>query len=53
MNIQIRLTHVDKHYGSYHALRNINLAFPRGSFTALVGPSGCGKFNPAAFYRRP
>jgi len=43
MNIQIRLTNVDKHYGSYHALRNINLAFPQGSFTALVGPSGCGK----------
>ncbi|MGP1397647.1 MAG: ABC transporter ATP-binding protein [Inquilinaceae bacterium] len=40
---QIELVDVDKHYGSFHALKNINLAIPKGQFVALVGPSGCGK----------
>ena len=40
---QIELEHIDKHYGSYHALRDINLSIPKGAFVALVGPSGCGK----------
>jgi multiple sugar transport system ATP-binding protein len=40
---QIELAAVDKHYGSFHALRDINLTIPKGSFVALVGPSGCGK----------
>ena len=29
-------------------LRNVTMAFPRGSFTALVGESGCGKSTVAA-----
>ncbi len=40
---QIELVGIDKHYGSFHALRNINLTIPKGQFVALVGPSGCGK----------
>jgi len=40
---QIELVDVDKHYGSFHALKNINLVIPKGRFVALVGPSGCGK----------
>jgi multiple sugar transport system ATP-binding protein len=40
---QIELEHVEKHYGSYHALRDVSLSIPRGQFVALVGPSGCGK----------
>jgi multiple sugar transport system ATP-binding protein len=40
---QIELEHVDKHYGVYHALRDVNLSIPKGQFVALVGPSGCGK----------
>lgn len=40
---QIELTGVDKHFGAYHALRDINLEIPKGAFVALVGPSGCGK----------
>jgi multiple sugar transport system ATP-binding protein len=40
---QIEFEHVDKHYGSYHALRDISLSIPKGQFVALVGPSGCGK----------
>jgi multiple sugar transport system ATP-binding protein len=40
---QIEFEHVEKHYGSYHALRDVNLSIPKGQFVALVGPSGCGK----------
>jgi multiple sugar transport system ATP-binding protein len=40
---QIELHNVDKHYGTYHALRDVNLSIPQGQFVALVGPSGCGK----------
>ena len=32
-----------KHYGSFHAVRELDLDVPRGSFFALLGPSGCGK----------
>ncbi|WP_375598105.1 ABC transporter ATP-binding protein [Devosia sp. Naph2] len=40
---QIELVGIDKHYGNFHALKNINLIIPKGQFVALVGPSGCGK----------
>ena len=30
-------------YGEHQALKNISLAVPRQSITALIGPSGCGK----------
>jgi multiple sugar transport system ATP-binding protein len=42
-DIQIELSGIEKHYGAYHALKNINLMIPKGQFVALVGPSGCGK----------
>ncbi|WGF89252.1 ABC transporter ATP-binding protein [Marinivivus vitaminiproducens] len=32
-----------KHYGSFTALQDINLAVERGDFIVMVGPSGCGK----------
>lgn len=31
------------HYGSFHALKNINVDLYRHDVTALIGPSGCGK----------
>ncbi|EKD41590.1 MAG: hypothetical protein ACD_73C00638G0002 [uncultured bacterium] len=31
------------HYGSYHALKNINFDIYEKKVTALIGPSGCGK----------
>ncbi|WP_338722740.1 ABC transporter ATP-binding protein [Devosia sp. XK-2] len=40
---QIELVAIDKHYGNFHALKNIDLVIPKGQFVALVGPSGCGK----------
>lgn len=43
MTQQIELSGVNKYYGAYHALRDINLSIPKGAFVALVGPSGCGK----------
>jgi multiple sugar transport system ATP-binding protein len=39
----IELDQVDKHYGSYHALRTISFDIADGEFVVLVGPSGCGK----------
>ncbi|MCL6637685.1 MAG: betaine/proline/choline family ABC transporter ATP-binding protein [Alicyclobacillus sp.] len=34
---------VSKAYGERWAVRDVNLALPRGQITALIGPSGCGK----------
>lgn len=31
------------YYGASHALKNISLAIPRRTVTAIIGPSGCGK----------
>ena len=31
------------YYGSFHALKGINMNVPEHSVTALIGPSGCGK----------
>ena len=34
---------MDLYYGSFHALKNINLNIASGEITAFIGPSGCGK----------
>ncbi|SUP44333.1 phosphate ABC transporter ATP-binding protein PstB [Veillonella criceti] len=34
---------LDFFYGSYHALKNINMDIKKNEITALIGPSGCGK----------
>jgi phosphate transport system ATP-binding protein len=31
------------HYGKGHALKQVNMAVPANSVTAIIGPSGCGK----------
>jgi phosphate transport system ATP-binding protein len=31
------------YYGSFEAVKKVNLAFPAQTVTALIGPSGCGK----------
>lgn len=39
----LRLTGIDKYYGSNHVLCDVNLTVPEGEFVVIVGPSGCGK----------
>jgi sulfate transport system ATP-binding protein len=39
----IAAENVDKHYGDFHALRDVSIEIPDGSLTALLGPSGSGK----------
>lgn len=37
------VVNLDFYYGTFHALKNINLTVPERQVTALIGPSGCGK----------
>lgn len=39
----IIVSNVEKYFGKYHALDNINLEIPSGKLVALLGPSGSGK----------
>ncbi|MEV8627939.1 ABC transporter ATP-binding protein [Streptomyces sp. NBC_01268] len=39
----VRLSGISKSYGSFHAVRPLDLTIPQGSFFALLGASGCGK----------
>ncbi len=39
----ISMRKVDKHFGSLHVLRDINLEVPKGQVVIVVGPSGSGK----------
>ncbi|HWU65332.1 MAG TPA: sn-glycerol-3-phosphate ABC transporter ATP-binding protein UgpC [Ensifer sp.] len=39
----VRLIDIDKYYGTYHALKSVNLTVDKGEFIVMVGPSGCGK----------
>ena len=41
--VEIRVDTIEKRFGAYHALENIQLTIPPGELTALLGPSGCGK----------
>jgi phosphate transport system ATP-binding protein len=41
--IKIDIRALDFHYGTFHALKNVNLTVYERQITALIGPSGCGK----------
>ena len=40
---KISIRDLNFYYGSFHALKHINLDIPAGKVTAFIGPSGCGK----------
>jgi iron(III) transport system ATP-binding protein len=39
----IDIRNLVKRFGSFTAIKDVNIAVPAGSFLVLVGPSGCGK----------
>ena len=39
----VRIENVDKHYGTFQALRKVNLSVERGERIVVCGPSGSGK----------
>lgn len=42
-DVAVSVHKMDLFYGSFQALKNINMEFPQKKLTALIGPSGCGK----------
>lgn len=43
MNEKISIKNVDLFYGSFQALKKVNLEIQKNEITAFIGPSGCGK----------
>ena len=43
MENKITVRHLNLYYGSFHALKNVNMDIPKNEITAFIGPSGCGK----------
>ena len=42
-DIALRIEQANLFYGTYRAVKDINLAVKARSITAIIGPSGCGK----------
>jgi general L-amino acid transport system ATP-binding protein len=42
-NTAVRIAEMDKYYGSFHALKGINLTVEKGERIVVCGPSGSGK----------
>ena len=40
---KITANNVDFYYGSFHALKGINMTIKQNEVVAFIGPSGCGK----------
>jgi len=41
--VAIDIRDLDFYYGKGHALKDVSMAIPANSVTAIIGPSGCGK----------
>lgn len=41
--VGLEIFHLHKHYGAFHALKDIHFQVPPGALLTLLGPSGCGK----------
>lgn len=41
--MKIQVENFNLYYGSFHALKDINLMIKENKITAIIGPSGCGK----------
>ncbi len=41
--MSIALNNINKYFGNFHVLKNINLKVENNELVALLGPSGCGK----------
>ena len=37
-NVKFRISNMDLHYGTFHALKNINMEVPEQMVTAFIGP---------------
>ena len=43
VKIKLEVKNLNFYYGSYQAVKSINLTVPEKSVVAFIGPSGCGK----------
>ncbi|SHJ68232.1 phosphate ABC transporter ATP-binding protein PstB [Tepidibacter formicigenes] len=43
MTVKMKVSNLDFYYGSFKALKNINIDIEEKKVTAFIGPSGCGK----------
>lgn len=43
MDYKIEALHLNLFYGSFHAVKDVNISVKPKAITAIIGPSGCGK----------
>lgn len=42
-NVKFAVKDLNLHYGSFHALKEVNMKIEENKVTSFIGPSGCGK----------